>query len=96
MRKFLLAGTPVFILASTLAGRAADMPVKAPPAIPTYDWSGFYAGVNVGAAWTSYNPLMSTFPNNSAATVFANKTRRHDRGSVSAGRLINSLAYRNR
>lgn len=72
MRKFLLAGTPVFILASTLGGRAADLPVKAPPAIPPFDWSGFYAGVNVGAAWTSYDPLMSTFPNNSAATARVN------------------------
>jgi outer membrane immunogenic protein len=67
MTKFLLAGTPVLILASTLAGRAADMPVKAPAAPPTYDWSGFYLGLNVGAAATSYDPLMSTFPNNSAA-----------------------------
>jgi hypothetical protein len=31
---------------------AADMPVRAPaPAVAYYDWSGAYAGFNVGAAW---------------------------------------------
>jgi outer membrane immunogenic protein len=42
-------------LAATIAGSAmaADMPIKAPPPAPVayYDWSGAYAGFNVGGAW---------------------------------------------
>src|SRR5262247_1093242 len=41
-------------LAAMIAGpaMAADMPVRAPaPAVAYYDWSGAYAGFNIGAAW---------------------------------------------
>jgi outer membrane immunogenic protein len=44
---------------------AADPPpryvaMKAAPVSAAYDWSGFYAGVNAGAAWGSYDPITST------------------------------------
>ena len=45
---------------------AADMPVKAPsPApVPVYNWSGWYAGVNLGASFgnvkTDYNGTPGT------------------------------------
>jgi opacity protein-like surface antigen len=42
----------------SVVAHAADMPTKAPPApivVPPYNWSGFYVGANVGAAWTSGN-----------------------------------------
>jgi opacity protein-like surface antigen/outer membrane protease len=41
---------------------AADLPVKAPPPVvaAVYNWSGFYAGVNAGASWGSYDPATST------------------------------------
>lgn len=46
---FLAAG---FAALGTVAAQAADLPVrpytKAPVLAPTYDWSGFYLGVNVG------------------------------------------------
>jgi opacity protein-like surface antigen len=39
-----------------LSAHAADLPVKAPPALPPpYDWSGFYLGANLGGAWASGN-----------------------------------------
>jgi opacity protein-like surface antigen len=40
----------------SVAARAADMPVKAPP-IPSqpYNWSGFYLGANLGGAWANGN-----------------------------------------
>jgi outer membrane immunogenic protein len=41
------------ILASTIAASAADMPVNAPAYIQPagYNWSGFYVGLNAGAAF---------------------------------------------
>src|ERR1700675_2271635 len=30
---------------------AADMPVKGPPPVVAYDWSGFYIGGVIGGAW---------------------------------------------
>jgi outer membrane immunogenic protein len=32
---------------------AADLPIKAPPALPIYLWTGFYAGANLGGVWTA-------------------------------------------
>jgi opacity protein-like surface antigen len=55
-------------IAANGAASAADQPVKvytkAPPpvAAAVYNWSGFYAGVNAGAAWGSYDPVTSTVP----------------------------------
>ena len=50
--KYLALGSAA--LAAMIAGpaMAADMPVRAPaPVAAYYDWSGAYAGFNVGAAW---------------------------------------------
>jgi outer membrane immunogenic protein len=40
--------------AAVMAGSAfaADMPLKAPPPVLAYDWSGFYIGGVIGGAWT--------------------------------------------
>ena len=52
MRRILL--TAIALAAFSTAAVAADMPVKAPaysaPA-PMFNWTGFYIGGNVGAAW---------------------------------------------
>ena len=45
---------PVFAVASLVAlsftaARAADMPIKAGPSEPPYNWSGCYVGLNGGA-----------------------------------------------
>lgn len=48
------AGVALVALCVSTSTRAADMPVKAPPALsPLYNWSGFYLGANLGGAWTS-------------------------------------------
>lgn len=42
------------------AARAADMPVKAPAQVVSYNWSGLYVGGNIGGMWrdmSSYFPL---------------------------------------
>ncbi len=44
---------------------AADMPVKAAPLAPVYDWSGFYVGGHAGYAWVdpaaNFNPAAIPF-----------------------------------
>src|SRR5437660_4273271 len=59
VREALLAGVVVLAFAGGLA-RAADdaMPVKAPTALPFFDWTGFYVGGHFGYAggrsnWTA-------------------------------------------
>jgi outer membrane immunogenic protein len=40
------------VLAGVVSAQAADLPVKAiPQPVSAYNWSGFYAGANAGAAW---------------------------------------------
>jgi high affinity Mn2+ porin len=51
MKKFLTAGLSLAALAGKVA--AADLPVKAPPQLPAYDWTGFYLGAHMGYAWGS-------------------------------------------
>jgi outer membrane immunogenic protein len=67
----------VSILAlSAASASAADMAVKARPMAvsPTYDWTGFYIGVNAGGAWgddpVRYNPTF--FPDPTGFGTFLN------------------------
>lgn len=49
MKSIALAATFAVILAGTAP--AADLYRKAPPPTPVANWTGFYAGVNVGGGW---------------------------------------------
>lgn len=52
MKRFGWAIASIMSVASFGNAVAADLPVKAPPPPPVvYNWTGFYAGINVGAAW---------------------------------------------
>jgi outer membrane immunogenic protein len=46
-------------IAATLAGSAmaADLPISAPPAVPVYNWTGLYFGINGGGAWGHQDPF---------------------------------------
>jgi len=52
----------VALFASTAAGFAADLPVKAllSPA-PVWSWTGFYGGVHVGAGWGTTESTLTRF-----------------------------------
>ncbi len=57
MKQLFLAGAATAVMAGSAL--AADMPVKAPPPVLAYDWSGFYLGGVIGGGWTrtdSSNP----------------------------------------
>ena len=69
LKRFLSTGVAISALVFGAGheeiAHAGDLPVKAPPAqaqpLPAiYNWSGFYAGLNSGAAWGSYDPQMAT------------------------------------
>jgi outer membrane immunogenic protein len=56
MKKLLLASVGILAL-SMASASAADMarreamPTKAPIYVPTYNWTGFYVGINGGGGW---------------------------------------------
>lgn len=54
LRKFAI---PLAALAFSGPAFAADMAVKAPPPapVPVYNWTGFYAGLNIGGGWGRTN-----------------------------------------
>jgi len=62
MRNLLLAAAALAAL--TTAGSAADGPSRLAPVVaPAFTWTGFYAGVNAGAAWSDGTlGLSSTTP----------------------------------
>jgi len=82
MKKYLLTMALVGTFAAGFSGAvsAADLPVKAPSPVykaqpaPAYNWTGFYVGGNVGAAWTQndwYDTFSHTDISKDRATGFA-------------------------
>jgi outer membrane immunogenic protein len=78
--KILLTTSVALFAISTLIGTsawAADMAVKAPPApsdAPTYSRTGFYAGLNAGAAWGSSQNAWTVSPFFDAPAIPADAT----------------------
>jgi outer membrane immunogenic protein len=68
--KFLLATTAA--VAFIAPARAADMPVKAPRAVPAavYSWTGFYVGGNIGAVWAHDDDWTATPADATSAAAF--------------------------
>ena len=84
------AGLLPLAICSTLfvpaAAFGADLPVKAPIARPivtqTFNWTGFYAGLNLGGSWGSQdNALVST----AGATLASNSD--HVDGIIGGGQI---------
>jgi outer membrane immunogenic protein len=55
MMKRLIAALALVFAVPFGAAMAADMPVKAPPPVLEYNWSGIYWGVNAGYSWESFD-----------------------------------------
>jgi outer membrane immunogenic protein len=76
----------VVVLTTMNAGLAADMAIKAPPAVPAaaYDWTGWYAGLNIGAGWgKSSNTYIADFP----PPTPAGADTTHANGVIGGGQL---------
>ncbi len=74
MKRLLIAAMSATALAGGMgAATAADMGApyyRAPPMVPIFSWTGFYAGANVGGAWSSNNALWSPLPSSAAFGIF--------------------------
>ncbi len=58
MRSLTVLGAAVAVLGFATAASAADLPARTytkapPPMVVVYNWTGLYAGVNVGGGWSS-------------------------------------------
>lgn len=67
-------GTVASVLTIAGSAVAADLPVKAPAAVPVpppviYNWTGFYVGGNVGAAWLDSGARWDPLPSPTAFAV---------------------------
>lgn len=65
MKKLFLAASAAAVMMAS-AAVAADLPSRkqapaAPAPAPTFNWSGFYAGLNAGAAWTNRHGGQAAF-----------------------------------
>jgi outer membrane immunogenic protein len=71
MRRLLLAATALVAFAAIDAASAADMALKAPPpADPGWNWTGWYAGANIGYSWgRDHGPITLSDP--VAGTLFS-------------------------
>ena len=67
MKKYLLAGA--LVVASSSLALAADIE---PAPEPVYDWTGFYLGLNAGAAWNN-SSVDNNFDQNNIDPAFANQ-----------------------
>lgn len=56
-RALFIAGAVSLAALAPIAAKAADMPQYTPPpvttGVPSFDWGGFYAGLNAGYGWSS-------------------------------------------
>jgi len=88
MRRFslaLLAAASTLVLAQIAS--AADMSVKAPvyrpPVVmPLYNWTGFYAGLNLGGSWGSQDNSLTTL---SGVSLLSNSD--HLNGLIGGGQI---------
>lgn len=97
VRRFAIVGASLlFITGFASAASAADLPerswTKAPPLVaPAFNWSGFYAGVNLGGGWydggnitTSSNVVSIVGPNNIVRVPVSDRSQ----AGITAGGLL--------
>lgn len=77
----------VFSIVSLGSAFAADMPLKAPPAVAPFSWTGCYVGVNGGYGWGHNHSNLIASPD-AAAQAFWNP-------ALTAGALPSTFGYTN-
>jgi outer membrane immunogenic protein len=74
----------IFFAAGATYATAADMPVKALPPAPVYNWNGFYAGLNIGYSWGS-SSTTQTFNDTVSGALLSASSSRFDMDGVIGG-----------
>ena len=90
MNKFLLGAVGLVVLASSAS--AADLAprpyTKAPVIVdPGYDWTGFYAGVNIGYSWGRSSSALSFIDTASGAVLNSNALKFDLNGVIGGGQI---------
>jgi outer membrane immunogenic protein len=93
MTRILLGIAAVISLMATSA-LAADLPVKSPAYTkapvyvdPPYDWTGFYAGVNVGYSWGNSSSTLALTDPGTGAILNSAATKFHMDGVIGGGQI---------
>jgi outer membrane immunogenic protein len=80
----------IAVIASALASQAlaADLPVKAPPPpLPIYNWTGFYAGLNVGYSWGRSSTVLAFGDTTTGAGLFGAASKFNMDGVIGGGQI---------
>src|SRR5581483_5530643 len=92
--KRLLVGIAAAISLIATGALAADLPAKGPvytkaPAYvePPYDWTGFYAGVNVGYSWGNSSSTLSLTDPGTSTVLNSAATKFHMDGVIGGGQI---------
>lgn len=92
MNKILLAGTALISLIVAGSASAADLPNRRAPApyVPVFTWTGFYAGVNAGYAFSGDSKLKDVDVNYYGYSIYPldTVTDSSDDGSFTGGAQI--------
>ncbi len=80
MTKNIILGAVAALVLGPTAALAADLPVKAPPPVAIYDWTGFYIGIAAGGS-------LGTSDHIDQATGTSNTTGYNVRGGLAGGTL---------
>lgn len=84
-----IASTLAGITAASAADLAARTYTKAPPVMvePAFNWSGFYAGGNIGYSWGSSGNTQTISNANTGAVLFTNTSRDDVNGIIGGGQI---------
>jgi outer membrane immunogenic protein len=88
MRRFNCAAlAAVAVIGFASVACAADMPTKAPIAVPFFSWTGFYAGLNAGYGWSSGNVDVTSLPSPAAFNQDPFSMTARAKGFIGGGQL---------
>jgi outer membrane immunogenic protein len=97
LKKLLIAGIAAVAFCGAPA-LAADIPTKAPaykaalPPAPTFNWTGFYVGVNAGGNWGTAN-TSTTVGESATGTFYGPVVRAAINGVITAPRSFDTAGF---
>jgi outer membrane immunogenic protein len=87
MKKIILAGLGMLACAALQPANAADLPVKAPVYKPSWSWTGYYVGVNIGYSWGRSDTDASYYNSATGVLLFASSNSFDMNGLIGGGQI---------